>query len=65
MKGLFFKYKSGKWNYYYPNGYLKEQGIYKGIFESRVGNWNLYYENGQKWKEVDYTHGIEIWIEKE
>jgi antitoxin component YwqK of YwqJK toxin-antitoxin module len=42
--------------FYYPNGQIKERGLYtKNV---RNGKWEYFYDNGQKAKTIIFTdHG--------
>jgi len=45
----------GKYQDFYSNGKVKEEGLFKSGLEN--GKWTLYYKNGQKMSEGKYING--------
>ena len=57
-KGHFNKGKEdGKWIWYYENGQIKVEGIYKA--GNRVNQWITYNENGSIKEVKEYTSAPE------
>jgi len=58
--------KEGKFNFYFPNGQLKESGDYKNDF--KIGIWEYFYENGERHQVLEFANNDvlikEFWNEE-
>ncbi|TSA28013.1 MAG: hypothetical protein D4R67_04975 [Bacteroidetes bacterium] len=48
--------KTGKWNYFHPNGRLEQTGVYNKEGKPE-GTWKWYYDSGQLLREENYYRG--------